>query len=324
MWALPSSKGERMTDSTVWRIEPGLYLIDQQFLGVRGVIGSYLLSNDSGDELALIETGPAPTLDNVIAGVRSAGFDPACIRTVIVTHIHLDHAGAAGVLLRQLPDARVLVHPNGAEHLVDPSRLLKSAGRIYGDDMERLWGEVLPVPEDRVQVVRDRETIQAAGRKLTAISTPGHAGHHHAWFDPDRGDLFTGDAAAVRLERVPYVRPPAVPPEFDLDLWKTTIGTMRSLQPRKLHLTHFGSFDDPEWHFDDQLSRMYYWYGWVNARLQHDADEETLIRELREFGDQELVEVTGSTALIQPYELATAYFMTIQGMARYYRRKQRG
>src|SRR5690606_33904762 len=107
--------------------------------------------------------------------------------------------------------------------------------------------------EAQVQAVQDGETIEAAGRKLTAYSTPGHAGHHHAWFDPDRGDLFTGDAAAVRLERVPYVRPPAVPPEFDLEAWKKTVGKMRALRPRMLHLTHFGSFDDPDWHFDDLL-----------------------------------------------------------------------
>jgi glyoxylase-like metal-dependent hydrolase (beta-lactamase superfamily II) len=312
-----------MTDSTVWRIEPGLFLIDQQFLGVRGVIGSYLLSNEDNDDLVLIETGPTPTLENVLAGIRSIGFDPEAIRTVIVTHIHLDHAGAAGHLIKKLPNANILVHPNGAEHLIDPSRLLKSAGRIYGDDMDRLWGEVLPVPEDRVQIVHDREMIEAAGRTLKAISTPGHAGHHHAWFDPERGDLFTGDAAAVRLERVPYVRPPTVPPEFDLELWRQSVSTMRALQPRKLHLTHFGSFDDPDWHFDDLLCRLHYWYGWVTARLQQEADEETLVRELQEFGDRELIEITGSEALVQPYELATAYYMTIQGMSRYQRRKNK-
>jgi glyoxylase-like metal-dependent hydrolase (beta-lactamase superfamily II) len=313
-----------MTDSTVWRIKPGLYLIDQQFLGVGGVIGSYLLSNDAEDDLVLIETGPTPTMNTVLEGVRSVGYDPEAIRTIIVTHIHLDHSGSAGQMIKQLPNAKVLVHPNGAEHLIDPSRLLQSAGRIYGDDMDRLWGEVAPVPEDRVQIVQDRETIYAAGRSLTAISTPGHAGHHHAWFDAENGDLFTGDAAAVRLERVPYVRPPTVPPEFDLEKWRSTVGTMRSLKPERLHLTHFGSFDDPEWHFDDLLSRLHFWYGWVSALLQQGVDEDELVRELQEFGDRELVEITGSEDLIQPYELATAYYMTIQGMARYWRRQQRG
>jgi glyoxylase-like metal-dependent hydrolase (beta-lactamase superfamily II) len=312
-----------MADTTVWRIEPGLYLIDQQFLGVRGVIGSYLLSDENDEDLALIETGPTPTLDNVLDGVRSLGYDSAAIRTVIVTHIHLDHSGAAGQLIRHLPNATVLVHPNGAEHLIDPSRLLTSAGRIYGDDMDRLWGEVIPVPEDRVRIVQDRERIQAAGRTLMAVSTPGHAGHHHAWFDIDRRHLFTGDAAAVRLERVPYVRPPTVPPEFDIELWRQTVSTMRSLQPEKLHLTHFGTFDDPDWHFDDLLSRLHYWYGWVTAKLQQDTDEETLIRELQVFGDDELIRITGSEALVQPYELATAYYMTIQGMSRYWRRQNR-
>jgi glyoxylase-like metal-dependent hydrolase (beta-lactamase superfamily II) len=308
-----------MSESTVWRIQHGLYLIDHQFLGVPGVIGSYLLSDDNGD-LALIETGSATTINQLLAGIRSLSYDPADIRTIIVTHIHLDHAGAAGALLRQLPDARVIVHPNGATHLIDPSRLLRSAARIYGDDMGRLWGDVLPVPEDRVEVIEHRESFQVAGRTLTAYSTPGHAGHHHAYFDRETGDLFTGDAAGVRLESVPYVRPPTVPPEFDLEAWRKTISRMRALKPQKLHLTHFGSFDDPDWHFDDLLSRMYLWYGWATARLQQSTAEQELIDELRQFGDQELVQVTGSDDLVRPYELATAYFMTIQGMARYYRR----
>jgi glyoxylase-like metal-dependent hydrolase (beta-lactamase superfamily II) len=312
--------GDAMT-TTIWRIESGLYLIDHAFLGVNGVIGSFLLGD--GDELALIEAGPTPTLDTLLGGIRSLELDPASITTILVTHIHLDHAGATGSLLEHTPNATVYVHPNGAEHLIDPARLLQSARRIYGDEMERLWSEVKPVPSERVKVLNDGESLDCAGRTLTAYSTPGHAGHHHAYFDSERGDLFTGDAAGVRLERVPYVRPPTVPPEFNPEAWRKSVSRMRALEPRRLHLTHFGSFDDPDWHFDDLLCRLYYWYGWATARLQHETDEQTLVRELQEFGDNELVEITGDQKLVKHYELATAYFMTIQGIARYYRRKQR-
>jgi glyoxylase-like metal-dependent hydrolase (beta-lactamase superfamily II) len=308
-----------MTEPIVWRVAPGLYLIDHRFQGVPGVIGSYLLRGD--DELALIETGPATTIDTLLAGIRSLDFDPAEVTTLIVTHIHLDHSGAAGALLAHMPNARVIVHPNGAQHLIDPSRLLRSASRIFGDDMDRLWGVVEPVPDARVQVVADGESLHVAGRTLTAYSTPGHAGHHHAFFDLASGDLFTGDVAGVRLETVPYVRPPTVPPEFDPELWRASIGRMRMLRPRMLHLTHFGSFDDPDWHFDDLLCRLYYWYGWVVARLSRDPDETTLVRELREFGDREIVEFTGSADLAVPYDLATPYGMTVTGMARYFRRR---
>jgi glyoxylase-like metal-dependent hydrolase (beta-lactamase superfamily II) len=308
-----------MAEPIVWRIAPGLYLIDHRFQGVPGVIGSYLLSGD--DDLALIETGPSTSVDALLAGIRSLDYDPAKISTLIVTHIHLDHAGGSGTLLDQMPEAHVVVHPNGATHLIDPSRLLRSAARIFGDDMDRLWGEVVPVPEERVVVVQDGESFDVAGRELTAYSTPGHAGHHHAYFDRESGDLFTGDAAGVRLESVPYVRPPTVPPEFDLDAWRATIGRMRALQPLTLHLTHFGSFDDPDWHFDDLLSRMHYWYGWVVARLAQGSEEADLARELQEFGDQEIVENSGSTDLTLPYELATPYGMTVAGMARYHRRR---
>ncbi|HKG94299.1 MAG TPA: MBL fold metallo-hydrolase, partial [Gemmatimonadaceae bacterium] len=173
-------------------VEPGVFLLDHHFRGSPRVIASYLIAGDR-DALTLVEAGPASTTDTLLAGVRQAGFDPARIERVIVTHIHLDHAGAAGTLVRRLPRARVYVHPVGAPHLVDPSKLMASATRIYGALMGPLWGEMLPVPEERLVVLADGETVDAGGRVLRAHDTPGHANHHLALHDARSGALFTGD-----------------------------------------------------------------------------------------------------------------------------------
>ncbi|HET9015603.1 MAG TPA: MBL fold metallo-hydrolase [Thermomicrobiaceae bacterium] len=311
-----------MANPRVEQLEPGLWGIDLNFLGVPGTIASYLLAGGD-DDLTLIETGPTTTIDALLAGVRAAGFDPEQITQLAVTHIHLDHAGASGALMRRLPRARLLVHRVGAPHMVEPSKLLASATRIYGDDMDRLWGEVVPVPEDRVVILDDASTFSAGGRALTALYTPGHASHHVAYLDPATGGIFTGDVGAVRLDRADYVRPPTVPPEFDPELWRQSVARLRALRPNRLFLTHFGAFDDPEWHFDDLLLRLGNWMGWVDARLEETPDTVAVIEQLRRRGDGEIVELTGSDALVWPYEVATSYKMTVDGMARYFRKRRR-
>ena len=175
------------------QLEPDLFLIDHKFQGVPGTIASYLLVD--GDDLTLIETGPATTTETLLAGVRAAGFDPDQITRLIVTHIHLDHAGAAGSLIQRLPRARLFVHRVGAPHMIDPSKLLASATRIFQDDMERLWGEILPVPEERVVILDDESTLRIGSRVLKALYTPGHATHHLAYQDAEGGVIFTGDVA---------------------------------------------------------------------------------------------------------------------------------
>jgi glyoxylase-like metal-dependent hydrolase (beta-lactamase superfamily II) len=143
-------------------LEPDLFLIDHKFQGVPGTIASYLLTDR--DDLTLIETGPATTIETLLAGIRAAGYDPDQIIRLIVTHIHLDHAGAAGSLIQRLPRARLFVHRVGAPHMIDPSKLLASATRIFQEDMERLWGEILPVPEERVVILDDESTLRIGDR----------------------------------------------------------------------------------------------------------------------------------------------------------------
>ncbi|MGH9197577.1 MAG: MBL fold metallo-hydrolase, partial [Acidimicrobiia bacterium] len=204
----------------ITRLAHDLILIDTHYLNTPEAIGVYLLM---GERPALIETGPASTVHQLINGVEAAGLNRNELQAVAVTHIHLDHAGAAGTLVRRFPHLQVYVHPVGAPHLIDPSRLLASAARLYGDDLHRLFGEVLPVPADRVHILQDKEIVQLGSRTLLALDTPGHARHHHAYLDESTGDLFTGDVAGVALPGSRYVRAPTPPPELDIPAWEQSI-----------------------------------------------------------------------------------------------------
>lgn len=275
--------------------------IDHKFRGVDGAIASYLLP---GDELTLIEAGPGSTTDALLEGIRSAGLDPRSITRLLVTHIHLDHAGGAGGLLRHLPDAQVFVHPKGAKHLIDPSKLIASAQRIYGDEMQMLWGEIVPVPEERVVVVNDGEMIGG----LRAIDTPGHAVHHHSYYDAGTGTVFTGDVAGVRLDATRYVRPPTPPPELDLNAWATSVERLRALAPRRLCLTHFGEYDDVEWHLDDLMARLNAWRDWLSIDLS-----------VRTLEDREAGLL--SPELAARYERVGTYQACVDGFARYFAKR---
>ena len=301
-------------------VEPGVFLLDHHFRGSPRVIASYLIAGDR-DALTLVEAGPASTTDTLLAGVRQAGFDPARIERVIVTHIHLDHAGAAGTLVRRLPRARVYVHPVGAPHLVDPSKLMASATRIYGALMGPLWGEMLPVPEERLVVLADGETVDAGGRVLRAHDTPGHANHHLALHDARSGALFTGDVAGVRLDGVSYVRPPTPPPEFDPARWQESIAKLRGLAPRRLYLTHFGACDDVTWHLDELLARVWLWAGWVGGRLSTGEEPPATSEALARIEDALLADSAGDPSLVRRYEEAGNYRMSVDGIARWWRKR---
>jgi glyoxylase-like metal-dependent hydrolase (beta-lactamase superfamily II) len=306
------------SDRLATEVEPGVFLLDHHFRGSPGVIASYLVAD--GDALTLIETGPASTMTTLLAGVRQAGFDPEQIERVVVTHIHLDHAGGAGALLRKLPRARLYVHPVGAPHLVDPAKLMASATRIYGDLMGPLWGEMLPVPADRLEVLPDRATLTTGQHTLRAYHTPGHADHHLALHDPEAGVVFTGDVGGVRLDGTRHIRPPTPPPEFSPEKWHASIATLRSLAPSRLYLTHFGGYDDASWHLDTLLARTWFWAGWVSGRLATGEEPASVADALREMEDVSLAQA-GDPTLVRRYEEAGNYRMSVDGIARWWRKR---
>jgi glyoxylase-like metal-dependent hydrolase (beta-lactamase superfamily II) len=216
-------------------------LIDVRHLGRERVIGCWELDG------VLIDPGPSSSLENLIEAL--GGEAP---RALLLTHIHLDHAGASGSMVRRWPELHVYVHEIGARHLADPAKLLASAERLYGDQMERLWGEVAPVPEANLRPLRGGEEV--LGFKVAY--TPGHASHHVSYFHPPSGRAFVGDTAAVRIPPSDFVMPPTPPPDIDLDLWEDSIDRILDWSPASLGLTHFGEVPDPERHLELVRERL--------------------------------------------------------------------
>jgi glyoxylase-like metal-dependent hydrolase (beta-lactamase superfamily II) len=297
-----------------------LWVIDTRFQGERGIIASYLLTGSGG--LALVDVGSAATIEQLLAGVRTAGCDPAAIEHLVITHVHLDHAGAAGALTRVLPRARVYVHRIGAPHLIDPSRLLSSAERIYKERMIPLWGTILPVPEERMVVVDDGDQIQVGERTLRVIYTPGHAVHHVALHDARRAEAFTGDVAGVRLEGSRFVRPPTPPPDLSLEDWYASIHRLAALDLGAIYLPHFGAVSDVMPHLAQLRERLADWGRVILAGMRRGETDEQLAADLAAHADDAVAHSMDEPrdAALRRYELAANYLMSAQGYVRYYRK----
>jgi glyoxylase-like metal-dependent hydrolase (beta-lactamase superfamily II) len=241
---------------------------------------------------------------------------------VAVTHIHLDHAGAAGTLAQRIPHLEVYVHHIGAPHLVDPSRLLASAARLYGDALQPLFGEVRPVPAARVHALSDGDQIFLGGRRLTAVDTPGHARHHHAYLDPASGDLFAGDAAGVALPGSRYVRPPTPPPELDVAAWDATLARLRTLRARRLLLTHFGAHTWVDELLAQMGHRLHDSVALVRAALEAGETDERVSARLRAMVDAGLARTDGPDVSGR-YEVIMSTQQSALGLIRYVRTQDR-
>lgn len=306
--------------SQVKQLDPDLWLLDLSFQGMSEVIAAFLITSPEGH--TLIETGPGSTLPALERAMTAAGARLEDVTQLAVTHIHLDHAGAAGTLLRRLPDARLFVHPVGAPHMIDPSKLLASATRIYGDAMDRLWGAFEPCPADRVVILSDDAELRAGSRTLRALHTPGHASHHIAFVDMERRTAFTGDVAGVRLGASPYVRPPTPPPDIDIPAWHESAHRLRALGLRAIDLTHFGRIPGAADHLDTLVRNLDDWLAWVTDRLRRGEDPATVAEELMRKGEMDVIRAGGSAADAAAYELATPSRMSVDGMARYIKRSR--
>ena len=292
-----------------------IHVLDLNFQDTPNVIAAYLVVGPAGP--ALVETGPASTLDGLKARLAEHGYTASDIRHVLVTHIHLDHAGAAGWWARQ--GARVYVHHVGARHLIDPSRLLSSAERIYGDAMDPLWGETLPAPEQQVQPLRDGDTLDVCGLSFVALDTPGHAKHHLVF---RLGDVaFTGDVGAVRLPHNPFISLPAPPPEFDPEAWQATLTRLMGLGLATIYPTHYGPVSDVDQHFQTLAELIDQAADFVRVRMQaglaRDALAEEYLAWVRARADAHRVSERESQAL----EMANPALMSVDGIMRYWRKR---
>ena len=229
-----------------------MQLVDLNYLGQPEVIASALLETPEG--YAAVDPGPTTSVEALRAALAQRGATMAELRWLLLTHIHLDHAGATGVLVRENPELRVFVHERGARHLAAPERLLESATRIYGDRMRELWGEFLPVPADHLHALRGGERLELGGRAVRVAATPGHAWHHVSYLDETSGTAFVGDVAGERYPGCDFAIPVTPPPDIDLDVWRDSWEQLRQWNPAALFLTHFGVFTDVVAHLD-QLER---------------------------------------------------------------------
>ena len=299
-------------------IEPGFWQIDLGFQGRAGVIAAYLIAGDG--QLALIETGPSSCLSNLAAGIAQAGHDVAELTHALVTHIHLDHAGAAGPLARANQNLVVYVHPFGAPHLVDPAKLVASATRIYGDQMAPLWGEFAPVPDSRVRSLVDGELLMVAGRQILVAFTPGHAHHHVAYVDMAARYAFTGDVGGERMQNTGYVCPPTPPPDLDPELWRRSISRLQALDLERLYLTHFGEFRDVDRHLGDLGPNLDEFLEIGKASLDAGLEADELTGLLHERMARGLGDV--DPGVMVNLEWATPSYMATLGLIRW-RRKLR-
>lgn len=300
-------------------LDQGVRYLDLNYLGTDRLIACAVLEAPEG--LLLVDPGPTSALDNLKAALHEAGASLADVRALLLTHIHLDHAGAAGTIAAEAPHVQVYVHRIGAPHLVDPSRLLASARRLYGELMEPLWGAVLPVPERQIVALEGDETIRPGGRTLEVAYTPGHAVHHVSFFDPDTGMAFVGDTAGMQITGTRCVLPVAPPPDIQVEAWHESLERIARWQPRKLFVTHFGPSDDPETHLAQMARRLDAMAEAVRNSLDTEGDDAQRAEAFHEQVMAELRECLQDEALVSRYEQFDQPRASWFGLARYWRRK---
>ncbi|HEY1583541.1 MAG TPA: MBL fold metallo-hydrolase [Chthoniobacterales bacterium] len=292
----------------------GIQILDTQHLGRPGIIAAIALETEEG--IALFDTGPASTFDKISQAMERAGFSPNDVRQVFLSHIHLDHAGAAWRFASL--GATIHVHPRGAHHLVDPSRLMESATRIFGEEMERLWGEMRPIPSSQVRVTEDNGLIRAGEFEVRALATPGHASHHNAYQWND--NIFGGDAAGVRLDGGPPV-PPFVPPELQIESWLESIARLRSLGATRLYLPHFGLVEgNLAAHFEALTERVRRWADWFRDELRQGRAQTELVPDFAAYEARDIIESGAAPERVSDYERADPSFMAVTASIRYWQK----
>jgi glyoxylase-like metal-dependent hydrolase (beta-lactamase superfamily II) len=269
-------------------------LIDVMHLGNDRVIGAFDVDG------MIVDPGPASTVETLLEQTEP--------RALLLTHIHLDHAGATGVLVRRNPELKVYVHERGAPHLIDPSKLLKSANQLYGDDMERLWGEVVPVPEANVTVLKGGERIE---EDFLVEYAPGHASHHVAYLHEPTGDAFVGDVGGVRVPPFDFAIAPTPPPDIDIEKWHASIDTVAAWRPQRLGLTHFGYVDDVNGQLDKTRAWLDEW-----APRARDLSSGEFVEQVEALVRAELGDEAGDR-FVQAAPLEHSYM----GLARYWRKR---
>ena len=313
---------------TVAGIGGGAGIVDLRHQGLPSIIGVGVLELDDG--VALVDPGPEARLGALGAGLAEMGHSLESVRAVLLTHIHLDHATAAGAIVREAPRARVYVHAVGAPHMADPSRLLASAGRIYGDQMATLWGEFLPVPRGSLRAVDEGDAVvlggRRGGRRFEVAYVPGHAKHHVAYYEAATGTAWVGDVGGIRIEGGP-VLPVTPPPDIDVEGWKSSMERVMAWGPERIVPTHFGAYGDVAAHFAELRTGLDAWAAWVREgvgvegeRASAPADDAEQARGFAEWITAGLRERV-SEDHVGLYATASGFRDSWWGLARYWRKR---
>ena len=282
------------------------------------MIATAVLSGPAG--VAIVDPGPSSSLGTLKAELERAGISIRDVTALLITHIHLDHSGSAGTLVRENPNLHVLVHAKGAPHLIDPGKLWASAARLYGDAMDRLWGEVAPVPQQALVVLQGGERVEEGGRSLEVAYTPGHASHHVSYFAPDAGIAFVGDTAGVKVVPDGDVVAPTPPPDVDLEAWDDSLARIEQWRPESLFLTHFGPAGSVGGHLSTLRDRLQTAGSLVKASLTREGTDEEreawFVEECRRHLRQRM-----SDSAARVYEVADRFDLNWRGLARYWRKR---
>jgi glyoxylase-like metal-dependent hydrolase (beta-lactamase superfamily II) len=300
-------------------LSPGLSYIDLNFLRQPKAIATAVVN--APGFVALIDPGPSTSIESLELGLQAQGVKLDDVTVILLTHIHIDHAGATGILVRRNPAIEVFVHERGATHLSDPSKLIESAARYFGPaNMKRFWGEIAPVPEDHLRLLRGGEHLDVGGRTFEVLYTPGHASHHVTYFDRSSGIAFVGDAAGMRISGG-YVLPPTPPPDIHVERWIESIGQISALRPHTVFVTHFGPIGEVETHLQTLAANLRWMSGLVRESFSEDATDEERSRRFGARLRREMLQRTDPT-VIPAYEptapLETLWF----GLARDLRKNQ--
>lgn len=296
-----------------------IHILDLHFLGIPEAIAAFLIKTETG--AILVESGPHSTFPALEQALAPHGVALTDIQAVLLTHIHFDHAGAAWALAEK--GAPIYVHPKGAPHLASPEKLYHSASLIYGDQMETLWGKMLPIAPEKLVVPEHGQTFTLAGLPCTAWYTPGHASHHIAW---QVGDvLFAGDTAGVRIGKGPVV-PPCPPPDIDVEAWLSSIALMENLPVSAIYLTHYGLAPFTEGkraalHFSELADQLRANAAWIKPFFEQGVPQETVVPQFKEFTDAFLSKFNLTDSEKQRYEAANPAFMSVAGLYRYWKKR---
>ena len=293
---------------------PTILTIDLNFQNIPGVIGVYLLPHRKG--ALLIESGPASTLHNLITNLEQYGYSPSDITDVFLTHIHLDHAGAASWWANS--GARIHVHPKGASHLVNPEKLISSAARIYGTQMDTLWGNFSPVPAGQINILNDCDIITIGDITIKALDAPGHASHQLAYLVGDA--CFTGDIGGVRVHNQQHISLPMPPPDLNIPQWRTSIRRLLEHHPQRIVPTHFGVYEDAEWHLQTVLDLLDETDRWIKSTISPDMTEENFREKFAHFEIERARKAGFDDLTAKAQQLANPSFMSADGILRYWKK----